>query len=222
MQSRIMRLRGELGLLFAMVINSLGIVLMLHSNGGITPVASFPYAIYEVWPVLSLGSWNSVFQCVLVFTLMILRKKIVPAYLCSFVFSFIFGSFVDFHNIWVNVIPQTPPLNLLCYLVGYLLLAFGVSVSNLSTMPILPTDLFPRDAAEIFHIPYQRFKVCYDICCVVFAIVLLLSFSSGIRGIGIGTVFAAFTIGTVVGAMMRWLQKRVQFVSLFSKSVAGA
>ena len=158
-----LRLRGEIGLLFALMINSLGIVLMLHSNGGITPVASFPYAVYEVWPVLSLGSWNFAFQCALVLLLMVLRKRIVPAYLCSFLFSFLFGRFVDFHNAWVNGIPQTLPLNLLCYFAGYLLLAFGVYVSNLSAMPILPTDLFPRDAAGIFRIPYRRFKVCYDI-----------------------------------------------------------
>ena len=175
-----LRLRGEIGLLFALMINSLGIVLMLHSNGGITPVASFPYAVYEVWPVLSLGSWNFAFQCALVLLLMVLRKRIVPAYLCSFLFSFLFGRFVDFHNAWVNGIPQTLPLNLLCYFAGYLLLAFGVSVSNLSAMPILPTDLFPRDAAGIFRIPYRRFKVCYDICCVVFAMALLLGFSGGI------------------------------------------
>src|SRR5699024_585192 len=110
-----LRLRGEIGLLFALMINSLGIVLMLHSNGGITPVASFPYAVYEVWPVLSLGSWNFAFQCALVLLLMVLRKRIVPAYLCSFLFSFLFGRFVDFHNAWVNGIPQTLPLNLLCY-----------------------------------------------------------------------------------------------------------
>lgn len=212
-----LRLRGEIGLLFALMINSLGIVLMLHSNGGITPVASFPYAVYEVWPVLSLGSWNFAFQCALVLLLMVLRKRIVPAYLCSFLFSFLFGRFVDFHNAWVNGIPQTLPLNLLCYFAGYLLLAFGVSVSNLSAMPILPTDLFPRDAAGIFRIPYRRFKVCYDICCVVFAMALLLGFSGGIGGIGVGTVFAAFTMGAVVSPMMRRLEKHVRFVSVFSK-----
>lgn len=216
-----LRLRGEIGLLFALMINSLGIVLMLHSNGGITPVASFPYAVYEVWPVLSLGSWNFAFQCALVLLLMVLRKRIVPAYLCSFLFSFLFGRFVDFHNAWVNGIPQTLLLNLLCYFAGYLLLAFGVSVSNLSAMPILPTDLFPRDAAGIFRIPYRRFKVCYDICCVVFAMALLLGFSGGIGGIGVGTVFAAFTMGAVVSPMMRRLEKHVRFVSVFSKRAAS-
>lgn len=121
----------------------------------------------------------------------------------------------------MNGIPQTLPLNLLCYFAGYLLLAFGVSVSNLSAMPILPTDLFPRDAAGIFRIPYRRFKVCYDICCVVFAMALLLGFSGGIGGIGVGTVFAAFTMGAVVSPMMRRLEKHVRFVSVFSKRAAS-
>ena len=45
---------------------------------------------------------------------------------------------------------------------------------------------------------------------------LLLGFSGGIGGIGVGTVFAAFTMGAVVSPMMRRLEKHVRFVSVFS------
>ncbi len=221
MRSKTVCLRGELGLLFAMVINSLGVVLMLHSGGGITAVASFPYAVYVAWPVLSLGSWNFVFQCVLVFTLMAFRKKLVPAYLFSFALSFIFGRFMDFHNAWVATLPQSLPLNLACYAAGYLLLAFGISVSNCSAMPILPTDLFPRDASEIFRVPYRRFKIGYDVGCVLVAVVLLLIFTGDVRGIGVGTVFSACTMGVAVGVLMPWMNRHVRFVSVFSKEPAA-
>lgn len=215
MRSQPFRMRGELALFIAMALNSLGIVLMLHSGGGITAVASFPYAISEILPALSLGIWNFIFQCVLVLSLMGLRRRIVPQYLCSFAFSFVFGRFLDFHNAWVAALPRTPGAALLCYACGYLLLAFGIALSNCSKMPILPTDLFPREAAELFRIPYQRFKIIYDVCCVTGAVVLMLIFFGNIHGIGIGTVFAALTMGILIGKIARWLQRRIWFVSIF-------
>lgn len=48
-------LRGELALLVVVIINSLGVVLMLHSGSGISAISSVPYAFSEVFPALSLG-----------------------------------------------------------------------------------------------------------------------------------------------------------------------
>ena len=41
-------LRGELVLAFAVIINSLGVVLMLYSGTGISAISSVPYAFSEV------------------------------------------------------------------------------------------------------------------------------------------------------------------------------
>ena len=38
--------RGELALMVAVAINSLGVVLMLHSGAGISAISSVPYAFY--------------------------------------------------------------------------------------------------------------------------------------------------------------------------------
>lgn len=48
-------LRGELALLVVVIINSLGVVLMLHSGSGISAISSVPYAFSKVFPALSLG-----------------------------------------------------------------------------------------------------------------------------------------------------------------------
>lgn len=42
-------LRGELILAFAVIINSLGVVLMLYSGTGISAISSVPYAFSEVF-----------------------------------------------------------------------------------------------------------------------------------------------------------------------------
>ena len=51
-------LRGELALLWVVLINSLGVVLMLYSGSGISAISSVPYAFSEVFNSISLGHWT--------------------------------------------------------------------------------------------------------------------------------------------------------------------
>ena len=78
-------------MLIAVIINSLGVVLMLYSGAGISAISSMPFAFSEVLPSLTLGTWTYIFQGLLVLSLMIMRKHFVPSYLFSFVVGFIFG-----------------------------------------------------------------------------------------------------------------------------------
>ena len=88
-------MRGELALLVAVLINSFGVVLMLHSGAGISAISSMPFAFSEVFTRISLGTWTYLFQGVLVLSLMIMRKRFVPSYLFSFVVGFVFGKLLD-------------------------------------------------------------------------------------------------------------------------------
>lgn len=78
-QKELHTMRGELVLLVAVLINSFGVVLMLHSGAGIYAISSVPFAFSEVFTRISLGTWTYLLQGVLVLSLMILRKRFVPA-----------------------------------------------------------------------------------------------------------------------------------------------
>ena len=67
---------------------------LLHAGAGISAISSVPYAFFEVFPVLTLGTWTYIFQGVLVLSLMVLRRQFVPSYLCSFVVA-VFGNLLD-------------------------------------------------------------------------------------------------------------------------------
>ena len=47
-QKELHTMRGELVLLVAVLINSFGVVLMLHSGAGISAISSVPFAFSEV------------------------------------------------------------------------------------------------------------------------------------------------------------------------------
>ena len=210
-------IRGELTLILVVIINSLGVVLMLHSGSGISAISSVPYAFSEVFPKLTLGTWTYIFQSLLILTLMVLRKKFIPEYLFSFVIGFFFGKMVDIHEVWINTLPLTIPLRIFYFAASYLILCFGIALSNRCKLPVIPTDLFPRDLSGIIKRPYPKVKITFDVTCLFLTACMTFLCLGHISGLGIGTVAAAFTMGKTIGLIGEAIDKKVEFVSVLSK-----
>lgn len=209
-------IRGELALLVVILINSLGVVLMLHSGSGISAISSVPYAFTDVFPKFSLGTWTYIFQGLLVLSLMIMRKKFVPPYLFSFVVGFAFSEMLDIHKEWVDALPTSMAERVLYFVISYLLLCIGIALSNRCGLPIIPTDLFPRELSEITSIKYSRIKVSFDVICLTVTALMNGLILGHLDGLGIGTILAAFTMGKVIGWIGEWMDQYVRFVSFLS------
>ena len=205
--------RGELALFLIVIMNSFGVVLMLYSGSGISAISSVPYAFSEVFPQLTLGTWTYLFQGLLILSLMILRKKFVPSYLLSFVVGFFFGIFIDIHEAWIQVLPQTIPLRILYFVISYIVICLGIALSNRCKMPIVPTDLFPRELSAIKHLKYSKVKISFDVICLVTTALITGIGLGHIKGLGVGTVLAAFTMGKVIGLIGEKLDKHFRFVT---------
>ena len=212
-------LRGEVALLFAIIINSIGVLLMLQSGSGISAISSVPYAFSEVFPKLTLGTWTYIFQGLLVITLMVLKKRFVPSYLFSFVAGFIFGKLMDVNELWITNLPMSIPLRIVYFVVSYVILCFGIALSNRCKLTIIPTDLFPRDLAEIIKKPYARVKITFDVACLLVTACMTYFALGRILGLGIGTVVAAFTMGKGVDIAGKLIDKRMTFVSFLHKEL---
>lgn len=208
--------RGELMLLLAVILNSLGVVLLLYSGSGISAISSVPFSLNLIMPTLSLGTWTYIFQA-LVLVLFICRKKMVLSYLLSFVVGFFFGLFTDIHTAWVYALPVDFLLRVVYFALGYVIIAIGIAASNRCQMPLIPTDLFPRELSSITSLPYARVKISFDVTCLVVTIVLTLSFTGRVQGLGVGTVLAALTTGWAVDRVGAWMVRHWTFVSVFSK-----
>ena len=210
-------IRGEITLLAALVINSFGVVLMLYSGSGISAISSVPYALTDVWPALSLGTWTYLFQGVLVLSLMLLRRRLVLSYLLSFAVGFCFGKLLDLQELWIGTLPRTLPLQVVYFAVSYLVICFGVALSNRCKMPIVPTDLFPRELSAITGVAYGRIKVSFDLSSPAVTALLTSTFLGHLDGLGIGTILAALTMGKAIGRMNRFLDQKAVFKSLLEK-----
>ena len=210
-------LRGEAALILAIIINSIGVLLMLQSGSGISAISSVPYAFSEVFPRLTLGTWTYIFQGLLVITLMVCKKKFIPSYLFSFVAGFLFGELMDINELWITKLPMSIPLRIVYFVLSYVILCIGIALSNRCKLPIIPTDLFPRDLAQIINKPYARVKITFDVTCLVVTVCLTYFILGRILGLGIGTIVAAFTMGKGVAIAGNLIDKKMTFVSFLQK-----
>lgn len=216
MESKKITIRGELALILVVLINSMGVLLMLQSGSGISAISSVPYAFQQVFPVLTLGTWTYIFQGTLITVLMVLRRKFVTSYLFSFVVGFAFGKMMDVHELWITELPMSVPLRILYFVLSYVLLCFGIALSNRCRLPIIPTDLFPRELAEITKVPYSRIKIGFDVTCLLVTACMTYFCLGRILGLGIGTVLAAFTMGKGIALVGQVIDKYFDFVSVLS------
>lgn len=209
--------RGELALLAAVLLNSFAVVLMLYSGAGISAISSVPYAFSDVFPQLSLGTWTYLFQGLLILSLMILRKRFVVEYLFSFVVGFVFSELMDLHELWISVLPTGLGWQIFYFLLSYFLIAVGIALSNRCDLPIIPTDLFPRELSDILEIGYPKVKIAFDVICLAVTAGLTFFYLGHLDGLGMGTILAAFTTGKAVGLVGEYLDKRVRFLSILTQ-----
>lgn len=186
-------------------------MLMLYSGAGISAISSVPFAFSEVLPVLSLGTWTYIFQGLLVLSLMIMRKRFVPSYLISFVVGFVFGKLLDVHELWINILPNNITMRIVYFILSYIILCFGIAISNRCLLPITPTDLFPRELADITKVSYSKIKIGFDVSCLAVTAGLTFFFLGHLDGLGIGTIVAAFTMGKGVSIAGNLIDRKFGF-----------
>lgn len=189
---------GELCLFIAVIINSFGVALMAKSNFGISTISSVPYVFSHLFSNLSFGTFNYLFQTLLVATLMLLNRKINFGYAFSFLMGIAFGKMLDVHALWLQYLPDLFAFHVLYFLISFVILTIGICLSNNSLLPIIPTDVFPRDLASILHKPYKYVKTTFDLSCLCTTLILSICLIHQLVGIGVGTVICAITTGKAV------------------------
>ena len=190
-------LYSEAALVIIMILNSFAVDLMLYSGSGISAISSVPYALNQILPFFSLGTWTYFFQLGLVLILMILRKRFVLSYLFSFVIGLGFSVMLDVHQIWISQLPKGLIYDLIYFMISYL--------------PIIPTDLFPRELVMIIHKPYANIKISFDLICLAITLLSTSLCLGNIQGLGLGTIITALTMGKAIAICQRQLSSHLQF-----------
>ena len=189
---------------------TVGIAISVKSNLGVSPASSVPYTMTCIWGI-EMGKATILYHTGLVLVqVALLRKKFKPINFLQIVAGIVFGYFTTFCNWAVSFLP-TPEnlvLRLAMSLISTVFIAFGIFLYMPANIMPLAAEGLSKAIADVTGITFSKAKVFIDVSAVTLSLVCCLIILKGIGSVGVGTVLAAFLVGTVVGYLTKWFGKK--------------
>ncbi len=187
---------------------SLGVVLIVISSLGTTPISSVNYVLSLNTP-LTLGTATFIINMLLIIgQFWLIRglgsKKDIFEILLQIPFSLIFSLFIDFNMAMLSGVHLSNYY--LCIgvlLVGCLSQAIGVVLELKPNVAIMSAEGFVKYASRRYNKDFGKLKVRFDISLVTMAALISVAFSGHVDGIREGTLVAALSTGYIVSFLSR-------------------
>ncbi|CEO06750.1 DUF6198 family protein [Paraclostridium sordellii] len=209
---------SELSLLIGLLLTSFANTLMVKSGLGISAISAVPYSLSFIFDKITFGSWNYIFQSLLIVLLVTITKKFKFQYIVSFLLSVVFGALIDFFNLTViQLLPDNFLLSIVYFTISFLLLAIGISLQLNCGLPILPLDTFTKDLSKFLGITYKKVKTIFDLSCLATTLFLSIIVLNTNVGLGIGTIICALFTGKIVSIINNFIDNKFYFKSVFYK-----
>lgn len=211
------RISDELIYVLAVFVLSFATAMLAAADLGMSMVVAPAYIVSLKVGFLSFGQAEYIVQGMLFILFCILMRKVRVLYFFAFVSGLIYGAVLDF---WRMVIPHFnpelyPPGSLplevrVCYFaVGFLLNSLGVALYFKTYFYPQVYEFFVKGISRRFGVALPKFKIGFDMSCLVVAVFFSFTLFHGIVGIGIGTVILAFLNGPLIGFYGRWMDKHL-------------
>lgn len=186
-----------------------GIVLILRSTLGTTPISSVNYVLSLNLPY-SLGTCTfmvnmAMILCQFWFVRDCASRRIDSLnILLQIPFSFLFGVFIDLNMLLTEQLhPANYALAVGLVAVGCCVQAAGVVLEIKPRVTMMSAEGFVFYASRRYGREFGKFKVGFDISLVVLALALSLLLAGRIEGVREGTVLAACITGYIVSFFSR-------------------
>ncbi len=122
---------------------SLGVVLVIKSNLGVSVATSVPYVISLYFTKITFGQWNYIVHGFVLLLLVIIIRRLTIKSLMSFIVAFSFGIAIDLFNlVLASVTANTFVERIGLFTFGSIVISIGVAAFIKSNYPILPFDTF--------------------------------------------------------------------------------
>lgn len=150
---------------------SLGIVLIVRSALGTTPISSINYVL-SINSALSLGTWTFLFNLLLIagqFWLIRDRysRRDILEILLQIPFSFLFAAFIDFNMMFTGQLhPGSYGLSVALLLTGCVVQSIGVVLEIKPRVAMMSAEAFVKYASQRYNREFGKFKVCFDVTLV--------------------------------------------------------
>lgn len=202
--------------LLGLICLSLGVVLVVKSDLGVSVATSVPYVFSLYFTKISFGQWNYIAHGFSLLLLVFIVRKLTVKYLMSFIVAFLFGLTIDLFNlILVSYVANTFLEKILVFILGSIVISIGVAAFMKSNYPILPFDTFVKEVTLAKNIRYAKFKTGFDLVCFTISLTASIIFFKKIHGLNIGTLVSAVILGSMIGACLNFMNKHIEGKSIF-------
>lgn len=182
---------------------SLGIVFIVRSTLGTTPISSLNYVLSLNTPI-TLGMATFLINMLLILGQFWLIRgfgsmKDKAEILLQIPFSFIFSAFIDFNmHLSAAMTPANYLWSLAFLALGCMCQSLGIVLELKPNVAIMSAEGFVKYASRRYGREFGRLKVMFDVSLVSLAILTSLAFSGRIEGVREGSVIAALCTGYLV------------------------
>ncbi|MDO5111984.1 MAG: DUF6198 family protein [Clostridia bacterium] len=203
----------ELAYAFGLVALAFGSAFMERADFGMSMVVAPAYLLYlklsQTLPFFTFGMAEYALQAVLLLLMTVMVRRVRLAYFFSFVTAVLYGFALDGAMALLALLPAAGTgARLVCYLVGMLLCALGVSLLFHTYISPEAYELFVKEVSKKLHVDIHKCKTVYD--CVSCLVGVALSFAFfglwHFEGVKLGTVVCALLNGTLIGLCTRALE----------------
>lgn len=190
-------------------INAYGISFITKAMLGTSPITSVNYVL-SMFTALTMGQWTIIVNLLfLVLELFFMTrsqfKSDLRVFLLQIPITLCFGTFIDISMSslsWLN--PSGYAAQAFSVIAGCVILALGIALEVKADVAMVAGEFFVRTIARRIHGDFGYVKLGFDIANVLIACALSLIFLSAVRGVGLGTVAAAFLVGPIVHVLTPW------------------
>lgn len=176
-------------------LDALGGAFIFYSGFGITAMSAFPLVIYDIFPIISIGTTNFIVQVVILIFLLLFLKKFSSYYLCCFFAAFIYDVFLDLFIFLLAALPHNSLLNCLYLVLNILCVGAAIALYMRCSMPLMPFDVVVQELSSKLKLREGVMKIITDLFFLTSAAVISYLFFNEFRYIGVATVLCAITIG---------------------------
>lgn len=211
------RISNELIYVLAVLVLSFATAMLAAADIGMSMVVAPAYIVSLKVEILTFGQAEYIVQGMFFILFCILMRKVRMLYFFAFVSGLIYGAALDF---WRMVIPHFNPelfapgslplsLRVVYFIIGFLMNSLGVALYFKTYFYPQVYEFFVKGISRHFNIALPKFKIGFDMTCLVIASVLSFALFHGLVGIGVGTVVLAFGNGPLIGFYGRWMEKHL-------------
>ena len=198
--------RRYLIFLAGLFVASMGVAFSAIAGLGTSPVASVPYAVSQVSPLLSLGGWLNVLSVIqIIAQIIVLKGKCNYAEIAiQTALAFVYGYLTNF-SCWLirEIRVNSYFMQLLYMLLGCVILAVGLWIQYKGGVALLPAEALNRAISKATGRKYENIKIFFDVFYVTVAAVITLVFLGEMKGVREGSIVAALGVGMIIKALNR-------------------